>query len=47
MKITDVLRFYPRRKIFRFLVGALDRTTRMIVHTEHEDKISEFRYVMD
>jgi len=47
MKIEDVSSLYPKSILINILVKTLAATTRCIIKTKNQEKISEFRYVMD
>ncbi|MBS3138124.1 hypothetical protein J4207_00295 [Candidatus Woesearchaeota archaeon] len=47
MRIDDVSSLYPKSILMTLLLKTLAVTTRCLVHTKNQEKISEFRYVMD
>ena len=47
MRIEDVSSLYPKSMLMSIIVKTLAATTRCLVQTKNQEKISEFRYVMD
>ena len=47
MKIEDVRSLYPKSALIDIAINSLAATTRCLVQTKKQEKISEFRYVMD
>ena len=43
-----ILKLYPNTKVFRFFINCIDRFSKRILYSEEkEEKITEFRYVME